>query len=76
MSIEGSQLIGKYATKNIIEISDEELRYWFNGEPLVRDISGFFLIRYKTDFIGCGYSKEGKIINYVPKERRAKELII
>ena len=76
MTIEGSQLIGKNATKNVVEISDEELRYWFNGENLVRkDVSGFVLIKNKNDFLGCGYAKEGIIINYIPKERRAKELI-
>ena len=76
LSIEGSQLIGKNATKNVVEISDEELKCWFNGENLVRkDIFGYVLIKNKDDFLGCGYAKEGVIINYVPKERRVKELI-
>lgn len=77
LSIEGSQLIGKNATKNVVEISDEELRYWFNGESLIRkDISGYVLIKNNNDFLGCGYAREGLILNYVPKERRVKELII
>ena len=58
------------------EISDEELKYWFNGENLARkNLSGFVLIKNKNDFLGCGYAKEGIIINYIPKERRVKELI-
>lgn len=76
LSIEGSQLIGNKATKNVVEIFDEELKYWFNGENLVRkNLSGFVLIKNKNDFLGCGYAKEGMIINYIPKERRVKELI-
>lgn len=76
LSIEGSQIIGKKATKNVIEIFDEELQYWFNGEALVRkNISGFVLIKHNNDFLGCGYGKEGLIINYIPKERRVSELI-
>jgi len=76
LSIEGSQLIGDKATKNVVEISDEELKYWFNGENLARkNLSGFVLIKNKNDFLGCGYAKEGIIINYIPKERRVKELI-
>lgn len=76
LSIEGSQMIGKKATKNVIDITDDEVNYWFNGESLVRkDVSGFVLIKHNDDFLGCGYGKEGLIINYVPKERRVKELI-
>ncbi|MBU0930178.1 MAG: hypothetical protein KJ623_03855 [Nanoarchaeota archaeon] len=76
LTIEGTQLIGDKANKNIIDIKENELVYWFNGENLVRkDIDGFVIIKYKNDFLGCGYGKEGIIINYIPKERRVKGLI-
>lgn len=75
LSIEGSQLIGKKATRNVIDIMDEELVYWMNGESLVRkNVFGYVLIKHNNDFLGCGYAKDGLIINYIPKERRIKEL--
>src|SRR3989338_1014184 len=34
LSIEGSQIIGNKATKNIAEISNEQLKQWLKGEDL------------------------------------------
>ena len=36
------------------------------------NVHGFIILKYKKDFIGCGRYKEGKIFNYVPKERRLR----
>jgi len=33
-SIEGAQIIGRNATKNIVELSDEDARKYFRGEDL------------------------------------------
>ena len=77
LSIEATQMIGNKAAKNVVEIFDEEVKYWFNGESLVRkNLSGMVIIKNKNDFLGCGYAKDGLIINYIPKERRVKELIL
>ncbi len=73
LSIEGSQLIGKAATKNVVEIDDAEFKDWIRGNDLEKspsDCSGFVIIRHNSDFIGCGRCKEGKILNFVPKARR------
>ena len=73
MSIEGSQLIGKHATKNIVEISDEDSKHWLKGEDLQIDndnLSGFVIIRNRNDFLGTGKFSKGKILNYVSKSRR------
>lgn len=76
LSIEGSQLIGNKSTKNVVELTDKELDYWFNGESLIRkDVYGYVLIKHKNDFLGSGYAKDGLVLNYLPKERRVKELI-
>ena len=34
LGIEGSQIIGPKATKNIVELDEEETRKWFKGEDL------------------------------------------
>ena len=73
LSIEGSQIVGKTTTKNILEIDVEELRQWLAGNDLEKDYercSGYVIIKHKSDFLGCGKCKDGKILNFVPKARR------
>ncbi|MBI2658139.1 hypothetical protein HYX08_05595 [Candidatus Woesearchaeota archaeon] len=73
LSIEGSQIVGTCAKKNIIEIDDGQARKWFKGEDLeleCKDCTGFVILKNKSDFLGTGKYKEGKILNYVGKTRR------
>ncbi len=72
LSIEGSQIIGKTAKKNIIKIDDSEFANWMSGEDLEIDenLSGFQIVKFGNDFCGCGIAKEGLLLNHVPKERR------
>ncbi|MEM2121219.1 MAG: hypothetical protein QXU20_00990 [Candidatus Woesearchaeota archaeon] len=80
LSIEGTQLVGPLSNKNVLEVNETELRKWFFGEDLVvrnhNNVSdGFVILKYNNDFIGCGLLKQGTLKNYVPKERRVKDLI-
>jgi len=71
LSIEGSQLFGPHAKKNVIELSSHELLAWLRGEDMLKSgEEGFVIVRYKTDYVGCGKIKEGKLLNFVPKIRR------
>jgi len=72
LSIEGSQLIGPHAKKNVVELDQKELRQWLRGDELVKEIpnQGFVIIKSGDDFVGCGKFKEGRILNFVPKARR------
>lgn len=73
LSIEGSQIVGPKAVKNIVELDDDEVRKWFRGEDLeleCKDCSGFVILKNKNDFLGTGKYKNGKILNYVGKARR------
>ena len=72
LSIEGSQLVK--GNRNVIEISDEEVKKWLRGEELKteKDLKGFVIIKNKNDYLGCGEAKEGRILNYVGKDRRIK----
>ncbi len=74
LSIEGSQLIGNFATKNIVELSDNEIEKWIHGEgiEISSDLNGFVIIRHKNDYYGCGKMKNNRLLNYVPKDRRIK----
>lgn len=73
LSIEGSQILGPDATKNVIVLDDDDADLWMKGRDLgcSKGIHGIFIIRNeKGDFMGSGSAKEGKLLNYVPKERR------
>ena len=71
LSVEGSQIIGKIATKGIVELNEKEMKEWFNGTDLdVKHERGFVILKHETDFIGCGKSLGDKILNYMPKIRR------
>lgn len=71
LSIEGSQMIGKKAIKNVLDLQEQEARDWIRGNDLdIEAPKGFFIIKYKNDFLGSGKSMGDKILNFVPKTRR------
>jgi len=72
LSIEGSQIVGPKATKNIVEINNDQVKKWFKGEDLEvkGNYSGFIIIKRNNDFLGSGKIKENTILNFVPKIRR------
>lgn len=73
LSIEGSQLIGPKATKNILEIDNP--KEWMKGNDIVADkkYKNGVLIKYKDKFLGSGFYSKGKIINFIPKSRRVRD---
>lgn len=73
LSIEGSQLIGPKATKNILEINDP--KEWMKGNDIFTDkkFKNCVLIKYKDNFLGSGFYSKGKIINFIPKSRRVRD---
>ena len=71
LSIEGSQLIGPKAKKNIAELDEKEAKEWLSGIDIGKEApEGFVILKHGKDFLGTGRSKEGKILNFVPKTRR------
>jgi NOL1/NOP2/fmu family ribosome biogenesis protein len=74
LTIEGSQILGINATKNIVELDDDQLNSWLRGEDIDIICSGdtdkFFIVCHKGDFCGSGKFKNGILSNFVPKERR------
>lgn len=75
LSIEGSQIVGKYSKKGIVELDDSEMRAWLKGEDIpssaaVAAEEGYVILKHDGDYLGCGRAKAGRILNYVPKTRR------
>ena len=73
LSIEGSQIVGPKAGKNVVELNEEETRKWFKGEDLEKECGncrGFVILKNKNNFLGTGKYSNGRILNYVAKTRR------
>lgn len=81
LSMEGSFIIGKIATKNVVELDDKKARSWLKGIDVehAEKFDGFAIIKHKTtdgnadDFLGSGKWRNGQILNFVPKPRRVME---
>lgn len=70
LSLEGAELIGKKARKNILPLDKEEVKKYFLGEDLDKDLGEekrWLLLKYKKDIIGCAKYKEKKLLNFLPK---------
>lgn len=72
LSIEGAQLVGPYATQNVVDLSDEQLQQWFKGDdfPFEGEFTGFVILRHNEDYVGCTKIKDGMLLNFCPKSRR------
>ncbi|OVE74951.1 hypothetical protein BVX95_00820 [archaeon D22] len=76
LSIEGAQIIGKIATKNVVEITDEEEFKWLRGYDIDKEgtTKGFVILKNGEDIVGCSKHKNNVMMNLVPKERRIKSV--
>ena len=72
LSIEGSQMIGPIAKKNIVDLSKEEMHHWLHGEDLEKETEsiGYVILKHEKDYLGCGRIVGKKILNFIPKSRR------
>ena len=74
LSIEGAQLLKNQITKNIFELDDKQAEQWMMGQELniTTGKKGFFIMKFKEDFLGTGKISAEKISNFIPKSRRLK----
>ena len=72
LSMEGAQIIGRLAKKNVLELNDSNAARWLAGEniELNTEMHGYVIVKNKDDILGCGKVSKNKLYNYVPKERR------
>lgn len=79
LSLEGMHLFLKKANKNIVKLSEDNMKKFMQGfdvsefENINCDINNFVLVKHKEDFVGTGILREGKIENLLPKSRRIYE---
>ncbi|HLC52189.1 MAG TPA: hypothetical protein VJI98_03005 [Candidatus Nanoarchaeia archaeon] len=82
LSKEGAQLLiyenKGNKIKNTIELTKAELKSYFQGQDLVKDLGGesrLIILLYQDETIGCARYKEGKIINFLPKMNRGEVIL-
>lgn len=75
LSIEGSQIIGPIATKNVLEVSRNQFMRWMQGNsiddiPPDKQMVGYVIVKHNNDYGAVGTFKDGILLNFVPKNRR------
>jgi len=76
LSVEGSQLVGKTAKKNIAILDEENISKFVEGltakpkELIDCSLGSFVLVKHGNDFFGSGILREECIEGYIPKDRR------
>jgi NOL1/NOP2/fmu family ribosome biogenesis protein len=84
LSKEGAQLLvldalqHKKKIKNLVELEAEEVKQYFLGLDLEKDLGiedKPIIISYKNNILGCAQYKEGKILNFLPKIHRGEVIL-
>lgn len=72
LTMDGAQLLGPHCTKQRAQLSVEERDAWMKGQdvPYGGELSGFVVVAWQEDILGCGRIVGDRVTNFVPKERR------
>ena len=68
----GMQVLGRQATRNVIELSDEQARRLVNGESLSIEAdaeNGFVLLKWQGFIAGVGFYKRPVLKSQIPRFR-------
>ena len=74
LTLDALHLLKNEIRTSIIELDDEQIARWMKGEniEIASDKKGVFILKNKGDFIGSGKASQGKLYNFIPKERRMR----
>ncbi|MBM3233992.1 hypothetical protein FJZ19_02765 [Candidatus Pacearchaeota archaeon] len=75
LSHDGISLLKERITKNILEVNEKQASNWLKGNDIFiedKNLFGYFVLKHRNELIGCGKLSQGRIVNFVPKERRVK----
>lgn len=72
-SVEGAQFLYKYATKNVVELTQEQKHEWLMGRDITLEKENedrIVLVKSGVDILGSGKIKNKLLLNALPKARR------
>ncbi len=67
------QVFGRYATKNAIDLDDSQAKVFLSGgsQPVLAECeSGYVVVFYRGEVLGCGLYSRGCLASQLPKDRR------
>lgn len=79
LSLEGSQLVGKNATKNVVILDEEHTKKFMQGSDIkpTKEINceyhNFVIVKFGEEILGSSLLTEEKLKNLIPKSRRILE---
>jgi NOL1/NOP2/fmu family ribosome biogenesis protein len=68
----GMQVLGGHATRNVIDLGDEQAKLLINGGSLSTDLeadNGFVLVRWRGFVVGVGFYKRPVLKSQIPRFR-------
>lgn len=71
----GMQVLGRHATRNVIDLSDEQAKRLINGGSASADFdadNGFVLLRWRGFTVGVGFYKRPVIKSQIPRFRQVE----
>lgn len=74
LSLDATTMLKNQIVNHIIEIDNVQFHDWIRGNDLeIEKPRGTYIIKHKSDFLGCGKSNRERVFNYVPKDRRIRK---
>ncbi|MFX0062254.1 MAG: hypothetical protein ACFFC7_08695 [Candidatus Hermodarchaeota archaeon] len=74
LTMNGAQVFGYAATKNIVDLNKHQYLNYLSGEKIIdmksENLQGYVLLRHKNRIFACGKASKEGILNYVPKSRQ------
>lgn len=65
----GLQVFGKKATRNVVELDDEQLEMLLRKEPIWGQLPaepGYVIVRWRGHILGCGLYGKGRLRSQIP----------
>lgn len=81
LSTAGVQFLGRFATKNTITLSKDEMRKFVNGELIRYDagkevlLPGPVIVFYEKHPLGLAIYRDGLLRSQIPREKRIAKLL-
>jgi NOL1/NOP2/fmu family ribosome biogenesis protein len=73
LTIEGAQILGTTASKNIVSITMEQAKYYYLGNDIPGVTGeGFCILESESRIIGPGLLFDGKVKNILPASRKTR----